>query len=173
MYLLVKTNGAKLWRFDYRFSNNRKTLSLGVYPDVTLKSARIRLSENRELLANGIDPGIHRRIQKTTTEKNSFKAVGSEWFAKNSPVWSESHCSRVTRLLEKDIYPWLGSQQIGDIKALEVLDVMRRVESRGAVETARRVHQTCGQVFRYAVATGRAERDPSADLKGVLSSYME
>ncbi|MCG7870244.1 MAG: integrase arm-type DNA-binding domain-containing protein [Candidatus Thiodiazotropha taylori] len=168
MYLLVKPNGTKLWRFDYRIGGTRKTISFGVYPDVKLKEARNRRSEARELVANGVDPSLHRQIQKEATGSNSFESVAREWFTKNKATWTESHGSRILRRLEMDIFPWIGNRPIGEIKAPELLRALRRVENRGAVETAHRIQQNCGQVFRYAVATGRAERDPTGDLKGAL-----
>jgi integrase len=168
MHLLIKTTGSKLWRFDYRFNKSRKTISLGVYPDVSLKEARKRLTGARELVANGIDPSVHRKIQKDDADKNSFEAVAREWFSKNSPNWAKSHSSKIINRLKKDIFPWLGSHTISEIKAPELLAILRRVENRGALETAHRIHQNCGQIFRYAIATGRAERDPAADLKGAL-----
>ena len=168
MYLLVKPTGSKLWRFDYRFKGNRKTISLGMYPEISLKGARERLGEARKLLSNDVDPGYYRKIQKIVTDTNTFEVVAREWFAKNSLNWVESHSSKIIRRLERDVFPWLGERDINEIRAPELLVVLRRVENRGALETAHRIHQNCGQIFRYAIATGRAERDISADLRGAL-----
>jgi len=171
MYLEISATGGKWWRLKYRFGGKEKRLSLGVYPDVGLKVARDRRDEARKLLANGIDPGIERKVQKAATVEraaNSFEAVAREWFARQAPGWAVSHADKIMGRLEKDVFPWLGGRAIADIKAPEVLAVLRRVEARGALDTAHRVHQNCGQVFRYAVATGRAERDISADLRGAL-----
>ncbi|SAL64848.1 tyrosine-type recombinase/integrase [Caballeronia telluris] len=171
MYLEISATGGKWWRLKYRFGGKEKRLSLGVYPDVGLKVARDRRDEARKLLANGIDPGIERKVQKAATVEraaNSFEAVAREWFARQAPGWAVSHADKIMRRLEKDVFPWLGGRAIADIKAPEVLAVLRRVEARGALDTAHRVHQNCGQVFRYAVSTGRAERDISADLRGAL-----
>lgn len=171
MYLQVHTNGGKYWRFDYRFDGKRKTLALGTYPDVTLAKAREKRDEARKLLADGIDPGIHKQTQKRAVIEratNSFEAVAREWFSKYQPTWTPDHAEKIIRRLERDVFPWLGARPIAEITAPELLAVLRRIEERGALETAHRAHQNCGQVFRYAVATGRAERDPSGDLRGAL-----
>ncbi len=169
LYLLVTVKGAKWWRFDYRHNGKRKTLSMGVYPDVTLKEARIARDKARELLRKGIDPSIDRQAKKAIEGgADSFESVAREWFGKFSPNWALSHSSKLIRRLEKDIFPYLGSRQIGEITPPELLAVLRRIEARGAIETAHRAKQNAGQVFRYAVATGRAERDPTGDLKGAL-----
>jgi integrase len=171
MYLEISPAGGKYWRFKYRFAGKEKRLALGVYPEVSGKEARLRRDEARRLLANGIDPGIERKVQKASTVEraaNSFEAVAREWFARQSPGWAKTHADKIIARLEKDAFPWLGGRAIAEIKAPEVLAVLRRVEARGALDTAHRVHQNCGQVFRYAVATGRAERDVSADLRGAL-----
>jgi integrase len=171
LYIEVAPTGGKWWRLKYRYDGKEKRLSLGVYPDVSLKDARQRRDDARKLLANGVDPSENRKaIKAAKTERgaNSFEIIAREWFAKNSTSWSENHSSRIIQRLERDIFPWIGSRPIAEIKAQELLTTLRRIEERGAVETAHRAHQNCGQVFRYAVATGRAERDPSPDLKGAL-----
>ncbi|MGF6409379.1 tyrosine-type recombinase/integrase [Paraburkholderia sp. MM5482-R1] len=171
MYLEVSATGGKWWRFKYRFAGKEKRLSLGVYPDVGLKDARERRDEARKLVAQGIDPGEHRKATKAATlerSANSFEVVAREWFARQSSGWAPSHADKVIQRLEKDILPWLGKRPIGEIAAPELLGVIRRIEERGATDTAHRALQNCGQVFRYAVATGRAERDPSGDLRGAL-----
>lgn len=174
LYLLLKPNGARWWRLDYRFGSKRKTLSMGVYPDVSLKDARTRRDEARKLLAVDIDPGENRKaIKATKTDQaaNSFEVVGREWFAKNSPGWAKGHAEKIIRRLERDIFPWLGSRPIMEITAPEVLESLHRIEARGVLETAHRALQNCGQVFRYAVQTGRAQRDPCADLRGALAPW--
>jgi integrase len=171
LYLLITPAGGKWWRLKYRFGGKEKSLSMGVFPAVTLKKARERRDAARELLANGIDPGVERKVQRAGAAEraaNSFEAVAREWFAKYQPGWAKSHAEKVMGRLEKDVFPWLGGRPIAEIAAPEVLAVLRRVEARGALDTAHRVHQNCGQVFRYAIATGRAERDVSADLRGAL-----
>jgi integrase len=171
LYLLLKPNGSRWWRFDYRYGGKRKTLSMGVYPDVSLKEARNRRDEARKLLASDVDPGENRKAVKAAKlEKvaNSFEVVTREWYAKYSPTWNESHGERILRRFERDIFPWIGGIPIAEIAAPELLTTVRRIEGRGAVETAHRALGNCGQVFRYAIATGRATRDISADLRGAL-----
>jgi integrase len=171
LYLEVAPSGGKWWRWKYRFAGKEKRLSLGVYPDVTLKAARERLAESRKLLADGIDPSENRKALKLAGAEraaNSFEVVAREWFAKYAPTWVEHHGDRIIRRLERDAFPWIGGRPIADIKAPELLAVVRRIEDRGALETAHRALANCGQVFRYAIATGRAERDISADLRGAL-----
>ena len=169
LYLEVAPSGGKWWRLKYRFGGKEKRLSLGVYPDVSLKVARIKRDDLRKLVADGIDPSHTRKAEKQSTgDQNSFETVAREWHSKFSANWSESHSSRTIIRLEQNVFPWLGNKNINDITAPELLTALRRVENRGALETAHRVNQICGQVFRYGIATGRAERDPAADLKGAL-----
>lgn len=171
LFLLIHPNGSKYWRQKYRFSGKEKTLAHGVYPDVSLKEARDRRDKARELLANGVDPGENKKVQKAAKDEraeNSFEVVAREWFAKHSTGWAKSHADKIITRLENDVFPWLGGRPIAEVKAPELLTILRRIESRGALDTAHRAHQNCGQIFRYAVATGRAERDPSADLRGAL-----
>ncbi len=156
----------------YRFNGKEKRLSLGVYPDVSLKDARNRRDEARKLLANEVDPSENRKAKnaaKTERAANSFEVVAREWFSKHEPNWSVNHANRIIRRLERDIFPWIGGKAIADITAPQLLEAVRRIEQRGALETAHRALSNCGQVFRYAVATGRAERDPSGDLRGALA----
>jgi integrase len=172
LYLEVSPAGGKWWRHKYRFEDKEKRLSLGVYPDVGLKEARGRRDDARKLLAAGVDPGEHRKAQKAARNEqgaNSFEVIAREWFAKYGTTWAASHSERTMRRLERDVFPWIGRRPIGDIHAPEILTVLRRIEARGAGETAHRALSNCGQVFRYAVATGRASRDPSGDLRGALS----
>jgi integrase len=174
LYLEVTTAGRKYWRWKYRFGGKEKRLAFGVYPDVTLKMAREKRDDARLQLANGVDPGEARRAEKVAQAgAESFEAIAREWHAKFSPGWEASHGDRILRRLENDIFPWLGKRPIGEIKAPDTLAVLRRIESRGALETAHRALQNCGQIFRYAVATGRAERDPARDLKGALPPPKE
>lgn len=171
LYLEVAPSGGKWWRLKYRFAGKEKRLSLGTYPTVGLKDARSKRDENKRMLSEGIDPAAERKAKKLNiflSEEGSFEIVGREWFDKFVSPKSETHASRVRNRLEKDIYPYLGARPTGEITAPELLMVLRRIEDRGAVNTAHRVRQICGQIFRYAVATGRAERDPSADLRGAI-----
>jgi len=174
LFLLVTPKDGKWWRFKYRFEGKEKQLSLGTYPDTGLKEARAGRDKARKLLAQEIDPGEHRktiRHQNAEAAENSFEVVAREWFSKYAPGWAPSHSNKIIRRLERDLFPFLGNRPIADISAPELLGVLRRIESRGALETTHRAKQNCGQVFRYAIATGRAERDPSADLRGALSPW--
>lgn len=171
LYLEVAPSGGKLWRLKYRYAGKEKRLSFGVYPDVSLADARERREEARKILANGNDPGEVRKAQKATKVEraaNSFEVIAREWFADREAGWSPSHSGRLLKRLENDVFPWIGGRPIAEITAPEILAVMRRIEGRGTLDTAHRAHQDCGQVFRYAVATGRAERDPTGDLRGAL-----
>ncbi len=165
----ISPQGGRWWRFKYRFDGKQKRLSLGIYPEVSLKQARERRDEFRRQIADGIDPAEARKALKHSRgEHNSFEAVAREWHSKQKHTWSDDHADRTLTRLEKNVFPWMGTKIVNEITSPELLAVLRRVESRGALETAHRIHQICGQVFRYAVATGRAERDPAADLKGAL-----
>jgi integrase len=171
LYLIINTTGSKWWRLDYRFGGKRKTLSMGVYPEVSLKNAREKRDEARRLIADGTDPGENRKIQKAARHdraENSFEVVAREWFSKFSPNWAASHSDKIIRRLERDVFPWLGGSQIAEIKAVDLLRAIKKIESRGVLETAHRALQNCSQVFRYAVAHGLCERDPSVDLRGAL-----
>ena len=170
MYLLVNAT-AKYWRYDYRFAGKRKTLALGVYPATSLKQAREKHQRAKENLANGIDPSTHKKATSAATHAalaNSFELLAIEW-SKTRSKKSDSTEKRQNALLEKDLLPHLGKRPIADIKAPELLKTLRKIESRGAIETAHRAKRLAGQIFRYAVATGRAERDPSVDLKDALT----
>src|SRR6266436_993449 len=174
LHLLVNPAGGKWWRWKYRFGGKAKLLSFGVYPDVSLKAARDKRDDARKQLAAGIDPGQARKAEKQAQAgAESFEAIAREWHTKFSPGWVDSHGDRILRRLEKDIFPWIGKRPIVEIKAPELLAVLRRIESRGALETTHRAMQNCGQVFRYAVATGRAESDPTGDLRGALPPPKE
>ena len=171
LYLEVAPSGGKWWRLKYRFEGKEKRLSLGTYPDVSLKDARERRDEARRLMANGIDPSEHRKAKRTAKAEqtaNSFEAIAREWFSKHEPNWSASHADRVIRRLHRDVFPWIGSRAIANITAPQLLETVQRIEQRGALETAHRVLNICSQVFRYAIATGRAIYNPSADLRGAL-----
>ena len=174
LYLEVSPGGSKYWRWKYRFGGKEKRLAFGVYPDVSLKAAREKRDIGRKQIGSGIDPGEARKAEKIAQAgAESFEAIAREWHAKFSPGWVASHSDRILRRLEKDVFPWLGKRPVGEIKAAELLSVLRRIESRGALETTHRTMQNCGQVFRYAVATGRAERDPTGDLHGAIPPPKE
>ena len=175
LFLLVTPSGGKWWRFKYRFGGKEKLLSFGTYPEVSLSQARDKRDAARKQVAAGIDPGEVRKAQKAAKdqEANSFEVVAREWHGKFSPTWAPAHAKTTLDRLARDVFSLIGARPIGEIKAPELLAVLRRVESRGALETAHRVKTICGQVFRYAVATGRADRDPAADLKGALPPYKK
>jgi len=171
LYLLLNPNGSRWWRLDYRHTGKRKTLSMGTYPDTGLKDAREKRDAARKLLAAGVDPGEQRKAAKAAGAENaanSLEVIAREWHAKQSATWVDLHASRIMLRMENDIFPWLGSRPIADITAKEFLITVNRIVDRGATESAHRVLQNCGQVMRYAIATGRAERNPVADLKGAL-----
>jgi len=172
LFLLVRPNGSKLWRLKYRFGGKEKLLALGVYPHITLKEARQRRDEERNKLAHHIDPSANRKAAKEAWNEgqaNTFEFVAREWIASRTPIWTPSNTTKTTRRLEMDAFPWFGKRPIAEITAPELLAALRKTEARGAVGTAQRVLQSCGQVFRYAVATGRANRDPTTDLRGALN----
>jgi integrase len=174
LYLEISPTGGKWWRWKYRFGGKEKRLSLGVYPDTSLADARERRDAGRKLLAAGVDFGEHRKAAKATgaaAAASSFEVVTREWFAKQKSQWAENHADKVIRRFERDIFPWMGKRPIAEITAPELLKHLERIEQRGAVETAHRALQTCGQVFRYAVRTGRAEGDPTGALKGALTPW--
>lgn len=171
LFLLVTQKGGKWWRYKYRFHGKEKLLALGTYPDTSLKDARNSHDKSRKLLAKGIDPSEVKKLEKAVgieQTENSFQSIATEWITKFSPNWSAEHAHRITRRFKNDIFPWLGKRPIRKITAAELLQVLRRIESRGALDTAHRAMQNCGQVFRYAVASGRVERDPTVDLRGAL-----
>ena len=176
MYLEISPAGGKWWRFKYRFAGKERRISLGVYPDVPLAAAREKREEARRQVAAGIDPGEQRKAAKVAlveSTENTFEAIAREWFGLFSTKWVKGHADKIIRRLELNVFPWLGSRPVKAITAPELLAVLRRVESRGANETAHRALQVCGRVFRYAIATGRAERDPSRDLSGALVPIQE
>lgn len=176
LYLEVRPNGGKWWRFAYRFQGREQLISLGVYPDVSLKRARERLAEARQLLADGVNPSAHRKATKAAMAHraaNSFEVVAREWYQKFSGDWSPSHSKGVRQRLERDVFPFIGSKPIAEISAPDLLAVLRRVEERGALETAHRELAYCSQILRYAIVTHRASQNVSADLRGALPPPKE
>ena len=176
LYLELSPSGGKWWRFKYRFAGKEKRLSLGVYPQVSLKQARVRLDEAKSLLVNKVDPGEQRRAEKaviTEHAANSFEAIAREWFGSFSTKWVKSHSDKILHRLESNVFPYLGARPIASIAPREVLALLRRIEARKCYETAHRTKQNCSQVFRYAVATGRADRDPTLELRGALIPVKE
>lgn len=171
LHLLVQCNGARLWRLAYRFAGKQKTLALGSYPVVTLQRARKGRDDARQLLADGLDPSSQKRKQKVAARLGgdaTFKSLALEYLSNQRNALSPHYADQLQRRLERDIFPSLGRRPIAEIDALELLDALRKVENRGALEQAKRLKQTCGQVFRYAVITRRAQHDPTSGLKGAL-----
>ena len=176
MYLLLDPKGGKYWRLKYRVERKERVLALGVYPEVSLADAREKRGLARKRLADGIDPAEIKKAQKAARvaeTENGFEVVARQWYASRSHLWSASHAGTVMGRLKLDVFPVLGVRPIEEITAPELLKMLRRIESRGALETAHRVRTICGQVFRYAIATGRAERDPAADLRDAMKPYKK
>ena len=173
LYLYVNMTGGRLWRMDYRFGGRRKTLSFGEYRHMPLKEARERRDEAKKMLANGKDPGEVKKAQKAAIEAasaNSFEAVAREWYGRWKADKAESYTRDVIERLEKNVFPWLGGKPVAEITAPMVLDVLRRIEKRGAVDAAHRIKGSISMVMHYAISTGRAEREPCPDLRGALQS---
>lgn len=171
LYLEVSPAGGKLWRVKYRFAGKERRLALGSYPTTSLKDARSKRDDAKRLLEAGIDPGETRRTEKLRQEAlaaNSFETVAREWLLKHMANRSPSHSTKVTRRLEREVFPYLGRRPIAEIKPPEILAVVQRIERRNILESAHRALQHIGQVMRYAVATGRAEADPTQSLRGAL-----
>lgn len=175
MYLLVKIAG-KYWRMDYTFAGKRKTLALGTYPEVSLAKARDRRAAARELLADGTDPSAAKREEKRAradAAANTFEAVAREWLGKTAAKRASGMQLKVKTWLEKDVFPFIGKMPMSTIAPRDILErVVRKLEARGAIDTAHRVKQLCGQVFRFAVVSGLAERDVTADLSEALASKV-
>jgi integrase len=170
LYLLIQPQGGRWWRFDYRFQNIRKTLSLGTYPDVSLAVARAKRAELRAQVAAGLNPSDERKEAKrdATEQRPTFSAIAAEWLAKQAHVWTPGSVQRATWQVSL-VEPWIGDRLIADLEPPELLAALRTIESRGRHHTAHRVKQRLSQVFRYAIATGRATRDAAADLRGALT----
>lgn len=172
LLLQINADGSKWWRFRYSFQATEKMLSLGVYPDVTLKAAGIACDELRAQLRLGIDPGAERKRKKTieaALTTNALEFIAREWHQLQTAKWSASHAERIMRRFEREVFPWLGNRDIAAIEPPDVLQILRPLEKRGINETAHRVLESLGQVFRYAIAIGKATRNPCADLKGALA----
>lgn len=171
LFLLVNTNGSRWWRYSYRFDGKQKTISLGVYPDVSLKDARDKHAEARKMLAQGSDPSANRKLEKATRiedGKNSFEFLARDWVATHLKSLTQSHKDRTLKRFEHYLFPWIGNQPIKSIKAPDLLDCLRRIQKLNKIETAHRTLQATGQVFRYAVQQGLAIRDITVDLRGAI-----
>ena len=175
MYLLIKAAG-KYWRMDYKFADKRKTLTFGVYPAVSLAKARQRREKARELLADGIDPNIAKTEEKqakAAAAVNSFEAIAREWHETKASGWSVTHRETTIERMEKNIFPWLGTRPLTEIEAPEVLATLHRIEARGAIDTTHRIKSIMSTVFRYAIATGRAVRNPAAEVGVALKTTVK
>lgn len=176
LYLEVTKTGRKYWRYKYRFAGKEKKLAIGVYPEITLKAARLEHEKARQLLREGTDPSTNKQELKASIQieaTNTFASVAREWVETRMHDKTEGHQRRVTRAVENDLIPKLGNLDINEINAPTLLKAIRAIEARGALETAHRTKQIAGQIFRYAIAIGKAERDPSADLKGALKNPIK
>ena len=168
LYLKVTPAGGKLWRFRYSFDGKEKLLALGKYPDVSLASARQRRDQARKLLAERIDPSEQRKAAKATRAglaANTFEVIGREWFGKTAPALADNTKGKLLRFLETDVFPWIGARPIASLAAADLIKVIERIEQRGAMDIARRVHNYMGRIFRYAVGRGLVSRDPSRDIE--------
>lgn len=173
--LLIEPNGSKSWWFLYRFAGRPKMISLGVYPTTTLADARSRRDDARKLVAEGRNPSEVRKEQKIalqTESERAFEKIATEWHQMKSAKWSAGYASDIMEAFQNDIFPYVGARPIGEIKPLELLNVLRKIEKRGALEKMRKVRQRCSEVFRYAIATGRAEYNPAADLSSALEVHQ-
>lgn len=171
LYLLVTPSGGKLWRLKYRFGGMEKLLTFKTYPEISLADARQCRDDAKKLVVAGVDPGETKKAQKAAQGEqdiNTFEVVAREWHSKFAHTWVASHAKHKLERLEKNVFPWIGKRPIKEITAPDVLAVLRRLESRGILDTAHRVRFECSSIFRYAIATGRTDRDPVADLKGAL-----
>ncbi len=176
LFLLVHPNGSRYWRWKFRAGGKEKLLAFGVYPDVSLKTAREKRDEARKALASGVDPSFKRKAEKRAAklmQANVFEAVALEFLEKQRARWTEKHIKGMTSRLEANVFPQIGDRPVSEIEAPELLDVFREIEDRGAYDLAHRMRQICGAVFRYGIATGRCKRDPAADLRDALTSHKK
>ncbi|MCT4713214.1 tyrosine-type recombinase/integrase [Enterobacteriaceae bacterium H11S18] len=174
LFLLINTNGSRYWRLKYRVSGKEKLLSIGVYPAVSLADARAKREEARRLIAAGGDPSQEKQQQKQEkkgSSLNTFELITREWYQRRYDQWSESYRSEMMATFESDVFPYLGHRPINDIKPLELLAVLTKLEQRGATEKMRKVRQRCGEVWRYAIVTGRAEYNPAPDLASATKPH--
>ena len=174
LYLEVVPSGSRYWRMKYRFNGKEKRMAFGVYPAVSLAQARALRDEAKKKLAEGIDPSFAKKEEKLVRDvqlNNTFQAVALEWHGTKVSRWSEGYASDIIEAFNKDIFPYIGQQPVNDIKPLVLLNVLRRMENRGATEKAKKVRQRCSEVFRYAIVTGRAEYNPAADLTSAMSGH--
>ncbi|VVT48017.1 Phage integrase [Kosakonia radicincitans] len=173
LYLLVNPNGSRYWRMKYRYAGKEKLLSIGVFPDVTLAEAREKRVEAKRMLAAGNDPSEAKQAAKEERARevnNSFELLALEWHEHKKPNWSSGYADDILEYLRKDIFPYIGKKAITDIKPMDMLSVLRKMEERGVLDKLKKTRQACRQIFTYAVITGRAEFNPVADLAGALKT---
>lgn len=176
LFLLINPNGSRYWRMKYRWAGKEKLLALGVYPEVGLADAREKCAAARKLLSENKDPSQVRREEKhraILNHSNNFEALAREWHENRKAKWTDHYAKNLLRRLEMDIFPKLGTRPIAEITASELLAALRAIESRGALDIAHRAKQACGMVFSYAIATGRADRNPATDLTGALKPQQK
>lgn len=170
MYVLIHKNGGRYFRLKYRINGKEKVLALGTYPETSLKEAREKRDTAKKQISDGIDPSITRKIEKAGAIENTFKAIAEDFLMTKQQEWSASHHRHIKECFERDVYPWMGNTPLKSLTAIEVLTTLKRITARGALETAARTKQFIGQAIRYGIATGRAERDVTQDLRGALPS---
>lgn len=168
LFLLIAPSGTKAWRLKYSFHGKEKLISLGLYPTVSLKEARERAATARKDIENGIDPSEKRKLKKSACQ-NTFEGVALEWHEQNKHKWSEVYAKTIMHRMKRNLFPQIGSKPVHLVSAPELLALLRKIEARGAKDIPHIVRSICSSVFRYAIATGRAERDPAADLNGALA----
>ncbi|MNC14468.1 putative prophage CPS-53 integrase [compost metagenome] len=174
--LLIEPNGSKGWRFRYRFDGKPKMISLGTYPDVTLNDARLKRDDARKQVAGGVNPSDVRKgdkLAKQGRNENTFEAIAREWYAKRIDRWSESYGEEMMKTFEADVFPIIGRRPIADIKPMELMAVLSKLDERGATEKLRKVRQRCGEVWRYAIVTGRADYNPAPDLASAFAPHKK
>lgn len=174
--ILIEPNGSKGWRFRYRFAGKPKMLSLGTYPSVALADARAKRDEAKKLVAGGINPSDVRKAQKqelANRYENTFEGITREWYTKRFDRWSASYAEEMIETFEKDVFPFIGNRPIAEIKPMELMAVLSRINDRGATEKLRKVRQRCGEVWRYAIVTGRAEYNPAPDLASAFAPHKK
>lgn len=171
LFLYVAPSGTKSWRLKYRFQGREKLLTLGTYPQLSLKEAREACAAAKKQLGGGIDPSVQKKVIARAWE-NTFEAIAREWHENKKSAWSERYAEDVLERIASNIFPYLGNRPINEITPPELLSVLRKIEARGAFYQANRLRESCSLVFRYAIATGRAERDTAADLRGALKSHV-
>lgn len=171
LYLLIKPNGAKYWRLKYRVAGKEKKLSIGVYPDISLAEARLKREEARKIIASGGDPSEQKQVERQAKKiniDNTFKAIALEWHEYKRPNWSKGYAEDLMEAFENDIFPDIGKRPVAEVKPLEMLTTLRKLEKRGVLDKLRKIRQACNQVFRYAIVTGRAENNPASELASAL-----